>query len=178
MTADEKADLGAIYVRLGEASKAVNLLREAQRENPKHFAIAANLGTAWQMLGDLEQAAFALKEAIRLAPGKLQRTEEYQLKLVRLRQQKKGLAELEDLFGVRWVGEDGSYTPGKLAAAQKKKLPEDVDSIAQQLALGIPPDGPLLCQLAELANRSTATSRPRLLIMEGCLHANTACKPS
>ena len=60
LTADEKADLGAIYVRLGELNKAVAALREAQREHPNHFAIAANLGTAWQLLGNLEQASFAL----------------------------------------------------------------------------------------------------------------------
>jgi tetratricopeptide (TPR) repeat protein len=167
LTADEKADLGAIYVRLGEPSKAVNLLREAQRTYSNHFAIAANLGTAWQALGDLEQAAFALKESVRLAPGKWQRTEEYQLKLVRLRLQKKGLAELEDLFGVRWVDDDGAYTPGKLAAAQKKKLPEDVDTIAQQLALWLPADGPLLWQLAELANMH-GDLRTAAAIMEGC----------
>src|SRR5438270_6117289 len=133
LTADEKADLGALYVRLGELSKAVNLLREAQREHPNHFAIAANLGTAWQLLGNLEQASYALKDALRLAPGKHQRAEEYHLRLVRLRLQKKGLAELEELFGVRWVDDSGGYTPGKLAAAERKKLPDDAVPLAQQL---------------------------------------------
>src|SRR5713226_3616970 len=38
LTADKKADLGAIYVRLGEAAKAINLLRLAQREHVNHFA--------------------------------------------------------------------------------------------------------------------------------------------
>jgi hypothetical protein len=167
LTADEKADLGAIYVRLGEPAKAVSLLRPAQREHASHFAIAANLGTAWQAMGDLEQAAFALKESVRLAPGKWQRAEEYQLKLVRLRMQKKGLAELEDLFGVRWVADDGTYQPGRIAAAEKKKLPEDIDALAQQLALWLPADGPLLWQLAELANVH-GDLRTAANIMEGC----------
>jgi len=57
LTADELADLGAIYIRLGQANKAVDLLRGAQRDHPQHFHIAANLGTAWQMQGDLDQAA-------------------------------------------------------------------------------------------------------------------------
>src|SRR5712692_813633 len=56
LTADELADLGALYVRLGEPAKAVELLREAQRVHPKHFHIVANLGTAWQLKGDLGQA--------------------------------------------------------------------------------------------------------------------------
>src|SRR6266851_10081728 len=34
LTADERADLGAVYVRLGETAKAVELLRAAQRDHP------------------------------------------------------------------------------------------------------------------------------------------------
>jgi len=168
LTAGEKADLGAIYVRLGELSKAVNLLREAQREHPKDFAIAANLGTALQQFGDLKQASFALQEAVRLAPEKWLKAEQLHLKLVRLRLQKKGLAELEELLGVHWVAEDGSYVPGQLAGAERKKLPNDAVAQVQQLALWLPADGPLLWQLAELANIhgdfSTAAA-----MMEGCV---------
>jgi hypothetical protein len=168
LTADELADLGAIYVRLGEATKAVNLLREAQRQYPNHFAIAANLGTAWQMAGNLEQASFALSDAVKLVPGKFQRAEEYHLKLVKLRLQKKGLAELEELFGARWVDESGEYVPGKMAAAEWKKLPADVVPLAQQLALWLPSDGPLLWQLAELANVH-GDPRSAAAMMEGCI---------
>src|SRR3954466_10675291 len=46
LTADELADLGALHVRLGEPAQAIEVLRAAQRKHPKHFAIAANLGTA------------------------------------------------------------------------------------------------------------------------------------
>src|SRR5437899_4856544 len=85
LSADEAADLGALYVRLGEVGKAVAILRTAQREHPNHFRLVANLGTAWQLQGDLEQAAVYLEQAVRLAPGKLQKAEEYHRKLVRLR---------------------------------------------------------------------------------------------
>src|SRR5438067_2450548 len=44
-TADELADLGAFYVRLGEMDKAVALLRPALAAHPNHFHLAANLGT-------------------------------------------------------------------------------------------------------------------------------------
>src|SRR5258708_28176096 len=37
LTADEVADLGALYVRLGESVKAVEVLRAAQRKHPEHF---------------------------------------------------------------------------------------------------------------------------------------------
>src|SRR5262249_2411975 len=85
LTADELADLGALYVGLGEPGKAVALLRPAQRAYANHFRIAANLGTAFQLQGDLQQAALCLEQAVRLAPGKFQKAEEAHLKLVRQR---------------------------------------------------------------------------------------------
>lgn len=168
LNADESADLGALYIRLGQPDKAMSLLRAAQRSHPNHFAIAANLGTAWQLLGNYEQSKQALAEAVRLAPGKYQRAEELHLKLVRLRQQKKGIAELEELFGVRWVDDAGDYTPGKMAAAERKKLPEDAVALTQHLALALPADGLLLWQLAEMANMhgDLATAAA---IMDGCI---------
>jgi hypothetical protein len=149
---DEWADLGALHVRLGEPAKAVAVLREAQRAHPNHFAIAANLGTAWQLAGDLTQAAFSLQQAVRLAPGKHLQAEEYHLKLVRLRLKKDAVAhELDDLFGIRYVGDKDEYEPGRLADVERKKLPVRAVAIAQQLALWLPADGRLLWQLAELA---------------------------
>ena len=41
LTADEAADLGALHVRLGDAARAVEVLRAAQRDNPKHFQLDA-----------------------------------------------------------------------------------------------------------------------------------------
>ena len=109
LTADELADLGALYVRLGETGKAIACLRVAQRSYPNHFAINANLGTAWQLHGDLEQAALCLQQAVKLAPGKLQKAEEYHLKLIRLRLKNKKADTLDDLFGVRYVDDKGGY---------------------------------------------------------------------
>jgi hypothetical protein len=152
LTADEAADLGALYVRLGEVARAIEVLRPAQRDNPQHFRLAANLGTAWQLHGDLEQAVACLRIAARLAPGKYQKAEELHLKLVRLRlKEDKDAQGLDDLFGVRFVGAGGKYEPGKLDAEQRKRLPSDAVANAQQLALWLPADGRLLWQLAELA---------------------------
>src|SRR5438093_3181144 len=42
LSADEAADLGAVYVRLGKPDKAVGVLVPAARKNPEHFRLAAN----------------------------------------------------------------------------------------------------------------------------------------
>lgn len=169
LTADELADLGAVLVRLGEPAKAVEVLRDAVREHPHHFRLVTNLGTAWQLQGDLAQAEACLQQAVKLAPGKLQRAEEYHLRLVRLRQkQARDAQELDDLFGVRYIADGGKYEPGKLAEAQRKKLPADAVAVAQQLALWLPADAPLLWQLAEVA-AAYGDVRTAAAMMDGCV---------
>jgi tetratricopeptide (TPR) repeat protein len=169
LTADEAAELGALYVRLGELEKAVGLLRPAFAANSKHFHLAANLATAWQLQGDLQQAELCLAQAVRLAPGKYQRAEEYHLKLVRLRlREPRGAGGLDDLFGVRYVADHGKYEPGQLAAAQRKKLPAGAVAVVQQLALWLPGDARLLWQLAELASVH-GDVRTGAAILDGCV---------
>jgi hypothetical protein len=168
LSADELADLGALYVRLGKSDRAVPLLRDAQRQHPNHFRILANLGTACQMQGDLSQAALYLQQSVRLAPGKYHKTEEYHLKLVRLRLEEKKASGLDNLFDVRYIGEKNVFEPGKLAKVQRDKLPSQAIVVAQQLALWLPADGRLLWQLAELAN-ALGDVKTAAAIMDGCV---------
>jgi hypothetical protein len=164
LSADEVADLGALYVRLGKAAKAMEVLRAAQRQHPEHFRIAANLGTAWQVQGELSEAAAALQEAVRLAPPKLRTGEEYHLKLVRLRQkEKKNTSTLDNLFGIAYSGQ-----PGKQPLPERQKFPTDATTMAQQLALWLPADGRLLWQLGELAN-AYGDVRTAANILDGCV---------
>jgi hypothetical protein len=166
LTPDESADLGALYLRLGETGKAIALLEQAARAHPNHFRIAANLGTAWQLNGDLRQALARLEQAVRLAPGKYLQAEEYHVKLVRQRLAKR--QQPDDLFGIRFVNDKDEYEPGQLAAAERKKLPAKAVAIAQQLALWLPNDGNLLWLLAELAN-AHGDVKNAAAMMDGCV---------
>jgi hypothetical protein len=168
-TADEDADMGALYLRLGESSKALEVLRPAQRVHPVHFRLTANLGTAWQVHGDLTQAAALLEQAVRLAPGKYLQAEQLHLKLVRLRSRERtGSHALDNLFGARFVGPGGTYEPGKLAPEQRKVLPSAAIALVQQLALWLPADARLLWQLAELAG-AHGDVHTAAAIMDGCV---------
>ncbi|MCS7159017.1 MAG: tetratricopeptide repeat protein [Gemmatales bacterium] len=153
LTADQAADLGALYLRLGEPQRALSVLRQAYQEHPRHFAIVANLGTAWQRNGNLEQAAILLEQAVQLAPPSWQRYEQYHLRLVQERRRRSGesLLHLDDLFGVRYENPDGTYPPLQAAPQLRHQLPEDALAIVQQLLLWLPDDAALVWQLAELA---------------------------
>ena len=170
LTADEAADLGAIHLRLGKPEKALNVLAPAARKAPEHFRVAANLGTAFQYSGDLERAATQLEEAVRLAPAKLKPFEQMHLKLVKLRlkEGKAANATLDDLFGVRYVGDSGSPEAGKLADGERKKLPDDAVAAVQQLALWLPADARLLWQLGELCN-AFGDVRSAAAALDGCV---------
>jgi thioredoxin-like negative regulator of GroEL len=169
LTADEAADLGALHIRLGAVDAAVSLLRNARQQYPDHFRVAANLGTAWQMQGDLDQAAQVLREAVQLAPPRQRKAEELHLKLVTLRRgQPRDALAIDDLFGTRFVGEKGVYTPGTIADAERAKLPGDAVAVVQQLALWLPGDGRLLWQLGELAN-AYGDVRTAAAILDGCV---------
>ena len=169
LTADEWADQGALLVRLGETARAVEALRVAQREHPHHFRLVANLGTAYQLQGEKEQAVACLQEAVRLAPGRFVEAEKGHLRLARqrLRERRDG-QELDDLFDIRYVGESGKYEPGRLAAAERKRMPANAVAVAQQLALWLPADGRLLWQLGELAG-AHGDVRTAAAIMDGCV---------
>jgi tetratricopeptide (TPR) repeat protein len=174
LTADEAADLGAVRIRLGKPDQALNVLAPAARKSPNHFRVAANLGTAFQLTGDLERAATQLEEAVRLAPAKLKPAEQAHLKLVKLRlKEGKGKAAnanavLDDLFGVKYVGPSDAPEAGKLAEAQWKILPDDAIAVVQRLALWLPADGRLLWQFGELCN-AYGDVRSAAAALDGCV---------
>lgn len=173
LTADETADLGALYLRIGKPGKALNVLAPAARKFPEHFRIAANLGTAFQYNGDTERAITQLEESVRLAPAKLKPFEQAHLKLLRLRLKEgkkdaKSPSAPDDLFGVTFVGESGKPEAGKLAAAERKKLPENAVAVVQQLALWMPADARLLWLLGELYN-AHGDVRSAAAALDGCV---------
>jgi len=177
LTSDEAADLGALYVRLGEPAKAIDVLRAAQRKDPEHFHIAANLGTAWQLQGELQESARALREASKLAPPKWKNAEQYHLKLVELRaREAKKQSGYDDLFNMKYEGDDGKPAPGKIATDERKKLPQDAAAIVQQLALWLPADGRLLWQLGEIAN-AHGDVRTAANILDGCISEFALASP-
>lgn len=147
LTADEAADLGALLVRFGRPAKAVEVLRPAVRDNPKHFQLAANLGTAWQLADELAQAEAALTDAVALAPPAAKAAEEAHLKLVRLRRKE-------------------GKTPADAPDALFLQKPDA--AVAQQLALWLPNDGRLVWLLADIAH-AAGDVRTAASLLDGCV---------
>ena len=171
LTPDEQANLGGYLLYLKQTSprqppyeEAVAVMEPAFRANPRHFALAANLGTAYQLTGRLDAAERCLQTAVDLAPAPLREMEQLHLRLVqrRLRENlsRSTQPDLDLLFGraaapFRLADARGNWNYGDLAASELDKLPNKSAAEAtrqiEQLLVWLPDDGRLHWQLAEWA---------------------------
>lgn len=169
LSSDEAADLGELFVRLGQPLKAVAVLRPARTVDARHHRLAVTLGTAWAASGDWNQAAQAFDDAVDLSPAEWTDadTASRALARARAREAKEG-DRLDDLFGVKYLGESGKPEAGKVSAAEKKSLPANAVATVQHLLTRFPSDARLLWQLGELAN-ATGDVRTAANILDGCV---------
>src|SRR5579871_6458854 len=173
LSPEEAVDLSAYLIRLKQYDAAVELLNPLARERGRdNYFVISNLITAHFLNGQLPLASAYLFQVEKTRPpaqGTINQVqadwfagvEPYFWKLIRLRRtegrsspaggQKPGHT-LDDLFGVRFVGDSGQYEPGKLVAAERAKLPKDALAIVQQLVLWLPDDTRLYWLLGELLN--------------------------
>jgi tetratricopeptide (TPR) repeat protein len=162
---EDRANLGACYIRLGWYTDAIRVL---QAGDPEHFMIQANLANAYHQLGDLflairhqERAMARLAQPIagwtaaqRFA---FRRTETYYLNLLkdRSREQREGKAatQVDALFpGLRFVGPDGTYTAGEWSMDVALRLPPNAMDIVLQFVVWMPHDDRLFWQFGEFLN--------------------------
>jgi tetratricopeptide (TPR) repeat protein len=167
----DQADLGGYLLYLKQTTpqhppfeEAVTVLEAGYRADPRHFALAANLGTAYQLTGRLDAAERCLDAAVELADPAQRPLEQLHLTLVRRRMRENfsrgQYPDLDLLFGrpaapFRFVGNQGVWNYGQLAAAEIDKLPgrsaEQATQQIQQLLVWLPDDGRLIWQLGEWA---------------------------
>ncbi|MGL6095565.1 MAG: tetratricopeptide repeat protein [Fimbriiglobus sp.] len=166
----ESAGLAADLLRLGKVDDALNVLAPLARDRTPDFRVLANLAHFHAVRGEWEdalrwhQAAFldadfpanlaGATAAQRAWLKQLERTHYRRwLQMNRERYAARREPAEEDvfpLFPLRFVNDSGEFEPGKLAAAQRAKLPADAIPAVQQLLLWAPGDTALYWLLAEL----------------------------
>lgn len=165
----ELAGLAANLLRVGKSADALNLLAPQIRGRAPDFRVVANYVHILAASGEWNAALSAATDLMDIEfPTDLAGTtpeqrkwllkveRQYYLKWVKIHRERvnqKLAPEAEDvfpLFEVKFVNDAGQYEPGKLAAAEKAKLPPDAVPIVQQLILWAPWDISLQWLLAEL----------------------------
>jgi tetratricopeptide (TPR) repeat protein len=182
-------ELAVVQLRLRNLDGALEALKRAESQNPRDFWTLTTLGTGYQTRGQLSEAARYLEAAQDFPPDSqwlesmgitrpwFQTLERAQLKLLRLRHREgqsrpargqRPTVDVDELFPVKFVGPSGKYEPGKIADAEKAKLPPDAVAQVQQMLLWTPEDTRLYWLLGELYNaRGDLTSADA--IFEECV---------
>lgn len=159
----ERVKLGILRLRLREYDAALADLQQAYAANPRDFWTLAALGTAYQQIGQSAEAARFLEAARDMQPAELSAAaksiEALQLKLARLRLREQANRvgprlgppdDVDNLFGVRFIGASGEYEAGTIDGNEKAKLPAEAIGQVQQLILWLPDDARLYWLLGEL----------------------------
>lgn len=144
------ADLGALYIRLGNYARAVEVLRLGDRVFPAQFRILSNLATAWFLSGEQEKAIAQMQQVVKLAPGAFLAAEQLVLDWM-LETKAESWKSSEKYF--QWA---------------QKILAKNYLGEAQLVGLWLVADGRLLAQFAFLAAK---TNQPDIAISitDGCV---------
>src|SRR4029077_1629809 len=79
---NERSDYAVSLVYVGKTKEAVELLQSLEKEQPGTYIVAANLGTALELLGNNEEALHWIREGIRRNPQSHEGTEWLHAKII------------------------------------------------------------------------------------------------
>jgi tetratricopeptide (TPR) repeat protein len=159
-TADYKArsDYAVALVHRGESKKAVAILEAVEKEHPGEYIVAANLGTAYELSGDLERAKDWIGEGIRRNPKSHDGSEWLHLKILDARQALAKDPESAKLHGVLDLDFGDAAAPRKPTVwPQDSGEAEGVIKaltyqLSERLAFVPPPDLLIAGMIADLAD--------------------------
>jgi tetratricopeptide (TPR) repeat protein len=160
LSLDDRINLGAYYIRLGNYQKAIQVL---SAQESRHFMLRANLATAYELAGMPERAAsyreLALSSWPTIYPGWdtvhlnfYRKAEQYHLNLLRLRQEqarsqpaKAGRLQLDNLFPRLHFNEaTGKYEAAGAISFVGPSGKYEAGSIAPAQYAELPGDAPLI----------------------------------
>jgi tetratricopeptide (TPR) repeat protein len=153
-----RSDYAVALVHRGESRKAVGILESVEKEHPGEYIVAANLGTAYELCGDLEKAHHWIDEGIRRNPKSHDGSEWLHLKILEARQALAKDPEWIKSHGVLELDLGTGQRPQKPAAWPKDS--GDAEGVIQaltyqlseRLAFVPPPDALVGGMIADLAD--------------------------
>jgi tetratricopeptide (TPR) repeat protein len=131
---NDRSDYSVALMFLGRSEEAVALLNQLEKENPGQYFIAANLGTAYELSGNNEEALKWIKEGIHRDPASHEGTEWLHVKILeaKIAQQKdtnyfKSHSVLElrpEKIGAEVTVGDQKFSPKEITDAIQYQLRE------------------------------------------------------
>lgn len=82
---DKQNDIAVLYMRLSDPFTAKEILLGLERSNPGKYTVAANLGTAYELLGQLDSALLWINRAVSINPKSHEGSEWIHVMILRYR---------------------------------------------------------------------------------------------
>jgi tetratricopeptide (TPR) repeat protein len=83
----KQSDFAAALMHLGQAQEAIRILVELEKQHPGEYEIAGNLGTAYELVGDLDQAIHWIEIGIERNPDSHGGSEWLHIKILEAKKQ-------------------------------------------------------------------------------------------
>ena len=157
----DRSDYSVALMYLGRNKEAVDLLQQLEKEQPGEYFVASNLGTAFELSGNNEEALRWIKEGIRRNPDSHEGSEWLHAKILEskiARQkdltffEKHSVLELDPAkIGEQIIIGEKTLSPKQLAEAIQHQL-------AERLQFVKPPDPAVASLLFDYAAIEAATN--------------------
>ena len=158
-----KSDFAVALIRRGDVAQAIEILQEIERQHPGEYIVAANLGTAFELANDAENALKWISIGLRRNPESHFGSEWLHVKILEAKiavEKEPAWLKSNSILGIE-VGEDGKPT---MESYEVKDLDGHAKSLGdarsaleyqlrERLSLVPPPDdvvANLLCDLAAI----------------------------
>ncbi|MCI0626437.1 MAG: tetratricopeptide repeat protein [Acidobacteria bacterium] len=158
---DANANLGLVYVRLGQFDDAIRHYRRALAANPAQTAVRFHLGAACFQAGKLEAAREEFAAVVKAAPSDLRARQLLAISLLQLNRLHEGIAELEKVYQAQPDNREAAYTLTS-AYLRIRQLDKAGAIIARDLHQSNTPEANLLVGSYETARHNYIRAVARL----------------
>jgi tetratricopeptide (TPR) repeat protein len=141
------SDYGAALIYAGEYNKALEVFREIERNQPGLYATAANKGTAFELMGELDSALFWIAKAVKINPESHQGSEWIHVKVLEAKVKfKDDESELWD-YDVLSLGFGNGKIPENSKNHQLLRLYDQLRFQIMERMFFVKPKDPILAKL-------------------------------
>ena len=158
---DANANLGAVYVRLGQFDDAIRHYSRALAVNPTQAAVRLHLGAACLQAGKLEAAREAFAAVVKATPLDLRARQLLAIALLKLNRLQEGIAELEKVHQGQPDNREATYTLTS-AYLRSRQLDKAATIIGRGLDQSNTPEANLLVGSYETARHNYIRALARL----------------
>ena len=148
-------DLAVALIRTGRTEEALPILLQIEREHPGQYETASNLGTAYELLGDVDKAHQWIEEGMKRNPKSHYGSEWVHLEIL---ETKKRLLDQPEWLRANRILPDNADTPQKVGS----RVADLEYQLHERLSLVDPPDpivAALLFELGDLQGRLGSAER-------------------